>query len=147
MTFPGERDEPSPVADEVARAMKHTNASDEVNREGEQTMKQSREQVGKSRDAIAKTAEAISNAPRNVAETGRSAAETATGVVDEALDWLTAVGLGIRDTAKEMLDRGREGAREAYRDYWRQYDEKTVLRRDRPHAPSRDRKKAKKKRR
>lgn len=40
------------------------------------------------------------------------------------IDWVRAVALGIRDTAHDMLDEGRKGAREAYDEYWNRYDAK-----------------------
>lgn len=100
----------------------------------------SRDAAATARQRVDEARAALDEGTRRASEGGKAVADRATDVVDEALDWLTAVGLGIRDTAKEMLDRGREGARDAYRDYWRKYDEKTVLRREQPQAPSRDRK-------
>ena len=44
------------------------------------------------------------------------------------LGWARAIALGIRDTAQDMLDEGRQGAREAYEDGWRRYDNKTRYR-------------------
>ncbi|MGE5597109.1 MAG: hypothetical protein ACM3S1_13885 [Hyphomicrobiales bacterium] len=40
------------------------------------------------------------------------------------IDWARAIALGIRDTAKDMLEEGRRGAREAYQEYWDRFDEK-----------------------
>lgn len=51
------------------------------------------------------------------------------GIVDETLDWVTAFFAGLRDTASDMLQRGREGAAEAYDEAWDRYDAKTKHRR------------------
>ncbi len=48
---------------------------------------------------------------------------------EDALDWLRAIALGIRETARDMLEAGRTEARNAYQEYWQRYDEKTKLRR------------------
>jgi len=48
---------------------------------------------------------------------------------EEALDWLRAIALGIRETARDMLEAGRSEARKAYNEYWQRYDEKTKFRR------------------
>lgn len=45
------------------------------------------------------------------------------------LAWARALVLGVRDTAKDMVDEGREGAHEAYEDGWRRYASKTRRRR------------------
>jgi hypothetical protein len=45
------------------------------------------------------------------------------------LAWAKAVVLGIRDTAQDVVDEGREGAREAYDEGWRRYAAKTRYRR------------------
>lgn len=44
--------------------------------------------------------------------------------------WAKAIALGIGDTAKDMLDAGREGAREAMDEGWERFDRKTKHRRD-----------------
>ncbi len=44
-------------------------------------------------------------------------------------DWVTAVLLGIRDTAKGMLEAGRKGAHEAYDEGWERFEAKTKRRR------------------
>ncbi|MBI5947825.1 MAG: hypothetical protein HY875_06790 [Chloroflexi bacterium] len=44
-------------------------------------------------------------------------------------DWLTAVLFGIRDTAKAMLQAGRDGAHEAYDEGWERFEAKTKHRR------------------
>ncbi len=46
------------------------------------------------------------------------------------LGWAKAIVFGIGDTAKEMLDEGRRGAREAMEDSWDRFDQKTKHRRD-----------------
>jgi hypothetical protein len=43
--------------------------------------------------------------------------------------WAKAIALGIGDTAKDMLDAGREGAREAMDEGWERFDRKTKHRR------------------
>ena len=45
------------------------------------------------------------------------------------LDWARAVLGGIRDTARDVLDEGRRGAREAYDEYWERFEAKTRHRR------------------
>jgi hypothetical protein len=45
------------------------------------------------------------------------------------MEWARAILLGIRDTAHDVLDEGREGARKAYDDYWRRFEAKTKSRR------------------
>lgn len=47
------------------------------------------------------------------------------------LGWMWAALLGLRDTAKAMLEEAREGAREGYEEGWRRYEERT--RRQRRH--------------
>ena len=44
-------------------------------------------------------------------------------------DWLTAVFLGIRDTAKAMLEAGRKGAHDAHDEGWERFEAKTKHRR------------------
>lgn len=46
-------------------------------------------------------------------------------------DWVRALAFGVRDTAKDMLEAGREEARDAYHEYWQRYDAKTKHRRER----------------
>ena len=53
------------------------------------------------------------------------------------VSWGRAIVLGIRDTADEMLDEGRKGAREAFDEGWEKFDTKTRYRRAQPHKPSR----------
>lgn len=48
---------------------------------------------------------------------------------DPETDWLTAVFLGIRDTAKAMLEAGRKGAHDAYDEGWERFEAKTKHRR------------------
>jgi len=45
--------------------------------------------------------------------------------------WAKAVVFGIADTAREMLNEGRRGAREAYDERWDRFDAKTRNRRAR----------------
>ena len=44
--------------------------------------------------------------------------------------WAKAIVFGIGDTAKDMLDAGREGARDAMDEQWDRFDRKTKHRRD-----------------
>ena len=44
--------------------------------------------------------------------------------------WAKAIAGGIADTAKDMLEAGREGAREAMDEGWERFDRKTKQRRD-----------------
>ena len=46
------------------------------------------------------------------------------------LGWAKAIAGGIADTAKDMLEAGREGAREAMDEGWERFDRKTKQRRD-----------------
>ena len=66
-------------------------------------------------------------------------------LADRAVDLLAAVGLGIRDTARDMLEAGRKGAREAHDEYWRRFEAKTKLRREQA-PPARSKGKRKKRR-
>lgn len=43
--------------------------------------------------------------------------------------WAKAIALGIADTAKDMLEAGREGARQAMDEGWERFDRKTRHRR------------------
>lgn len=43
--------------------------------------------------------------------------------------WAKAIALGIGDTAKDMLEEGRRGAREAMDQGWDRFDQKTKHRR------------------
>jgi hypothetical protein len=53
------------------------------------------------------------------------------------VDWVRAFALGVRDTAKDMLDAGRKGADEGYAEGWKRFDKKTKYRRKPdPNAPS-----------
>jgi len=45
------------------------------------------------------------------------------------LGWAKAVVFGISDTAKDMLEEGRRGAREGMEDGWDRFDAKTKRRR------------------
>jgi len=45
------------------------------------------------------------------------------------LGWAKAIVFGIGDTAKDMLNEGRRGAREAMSDSWDRFDAKTKHRR------------------
>ncbi len=44
--------------------------------------------------------------------------------------WAKAIALGIADTAKDMLEAGREGARDAMDQGWERFDRKTKHRRE-----------------
>lgn len=55
----------------------------------------------------------------------------ATPLIGDAYDWLRAIALGVRDTAQEMLEEGRKGAKAAEQDAWRRFDAKTKYRRKR----------------
>jgi hypothetical protein len=46
--------------------------------------------------------------------------------------WLRAIVLGVGDTARDMLEAGRRGSREAMDEGWQRYDAKTKHRRRRP---------------
>lgn len=46
------------------------------------------------------------------------------------LGWARAIVQGIGDTAKDMLEAGREGAREAMDEGWDRFDQRTKHRRD-----------------
>jgi hypothetical protein len=50
-------------------------------------------------------------------------------LLDETVAWARAVGLGLRDTLRDVLDEGRKGAKEAQDQAWRRYDTKTKHRR------------------
>ena len=43
--------------------------------------------------------------------------------------WAKAIALGLRDTAKDVLDEGRKGAKQAYNEGWDRFDAKTRYRR------------------
>jgi sugar (pentulose or hexulose) kinase len=45
------------------------------------------------------------------------------------LAYVQAIGLGLKDTAGDMLRAGREGAAEAYDEMWDRYEAKTKRRR------------------
>lgn len=45
------------------------------------------------------------------------------------LGWAKAIVFGIGDTAKDMLDEGRRGARDAMNEGWERFDAKTKHRR------------------
>jgi hypothetical protein len=47
------------------------------------------------------------------------------------VEWARAIALGIRDTAKDILDEGREGARRKQSEMWDRFDSKTKGRRTR----------------
>ena len=47
-----------------------------------------------------------------------------------SLGWAKAIVFGIGDTAKDILEEGRRGAREAMQDGWERFDQKTKHRRD-----------------
>jgi hypothetical protein len=45
--------------------------------------------------------------------------------------WARAIGLGLRDTAQDVLDEGRRGARDKRAQMWEKFDQKTRSRRAR----------------
>ncbi|MFN0095501.1 MAG: hypothetical protein ACKVVT_12100 [Dehalococcoidia bacterium] len=45
------------------------------------------------------------------------------------IGWARAIAFGIGDTAKDVLDAGRRGAREAHDDAWDRFEAKTKHRR------------------
>lgn len=51
------------------------------------------------------------------------------GPVGSVTGWARAILLGLRDTAREMLDEGRRGARQAQSEGWARFDAKTKHRR------------------
>lgn len=53
------------------------------------------------------------------------------------VSWGRAIVLGIRDTAEEMLEEGRKGAREAFDEGWERFDAKTRYRNARTVTPAR----------
>lgn len=53
----------------------------------------------------------------------------ATPVIGDAYDWLRAIALGLRDTALDVLEEGRKGAKAAENEAWRRFDDKTKHRR------------------
>jgi hypothetical protein len=58
------------------------------------------------------------------------------GEDNAVVDWVRAFALGVRDTAKDMLDAGRKGADEGYAEGWKRFDKKTRYRRKPdPNAP------------
>ena len=60
------------------------------------------------------------------------------------VDWARAIGLGIRDTAREMLEAGRKSAETGYDEGWKRFDKKTKYRRKaNPNAPPPKRKRDK----
>ena len=54
------------------------------------------------------------------------------GPAEAVIGWARAIVLGVRDTARDMLDEGRRGAHDAYDESWRDFDKKTKFRRRRP---------------
>ncbi len=44
--------------------------------------------------------------------------------------WAKAIALGVADTAKDMVEAGREGARDAMDEGWERFDRKTKHRRE-----------------
>ncbi|MGH2632264.1 MAG: hypothetical protein ACRDG3_02535 [Tepidiformaceae bacterium] len=53
------------------------------------------------------------------------------------VSWGRAIVLGVRDTAEEMLDEGRKGAREAFDEGWDKFDARTRYRKARNVTPGR----------
>lgn len=58
--------------------------------------------------------------------------EPLAGALTEAMGWLRAVALGVRDTARQMMARGKQGAREATEEGWGRFEAKTKHRRRPP---------------
>ncbi|MCC6382468.1 MAG: hypothetical protein IT304_08155 [Dehalococcoidia bacterium] len=52
-----------------------------------------------------------------------------TGDENAVVVWARAIALGIRDTARDVVEEGRKGARRAYEEGWRDYERKTKGRR------------------
>jgi NADPH-dependent glutamate synthase beta subunit-like oxidoreductase len=48
------------------------------------------------------------------------------------IGWARAIVQGIGDTAKDALEAGRQGAREAHDEAWERYEAKTKHRRRKP---------------
>lgn len=61
-------------------------------------------------------------------EEGRPLKEKLTD--NPVVGWAKAIALGIGDTARDMLEAGREGAREAMDEGWERFDQKTKHRRN-----------------
>lgn len=76
-------------------------------------------------------------APEQALEDLADRVETAFEDVEEeprenpVLGWAKAIVFGIGDTAKDMLNEGRRGAREAMAEGWDRFDDKTKRRRQR----------------
>lgn len=68
-------------------------------------------------------------AERVEAEFETTAAELDDPRENPVLGWAKAIVFGIGDTAKDMLNEGRRGAREAMEDGWDRFDDKTKRRR------------------
>lgn len=47
-------------------------------------------------------------------------------------EWAVAIFDGIKDTLREMRDRGRDEANRAYDEGWQRFDDKTRYRRKKP---------------
>lgn len=65
--------------------------------------------------------------PQNPPETGD--ASRVEDIIESARAWGRALVFGIGDTAKDMLEAGRKGAREAMDEGWERFDAKTKHRR------------------
>jgi hypothetical protein len=51
---------------------------------------------------------------------------------ESPLDLARAILDGLKDTAHDMVEEGRRGAREANENWWRRFDDKTRFRGGRP---------------
>lgn len=65
--------------------------------------------------------------PQDAPETGD--ARRVEDIIESARAWGRALVFGIGDTAKDMLEAGRKGAREAMDEGWERFDAKTKHRR------------------
>lgn len=73
---------------------------------------------------------AAAEALREAAGENVAAATAATGATENPIvSWARAIALGIRDTAQDVLDEGRRGARAKQSQMWDKFDSKTKHRR------------------
>ena len=72
-----------------------------------------REEAGRARNDLARTGTRSDIAPEPFEDEPRE---------NPILGWAKAIVGGIGDTAKDMLDEGRRGAREAMEDGWDRFD-------------------------
>ncbi len=79
--------------------------------------------------ALAESAqEAGASLPARAQETAASLAKKA--MDSAAVGWARAIALGVRDTAQDVLEEGRKGARSKQSQMWEKFDGKTKGRRD-----------------